>query len=211
MDGQTESCRDVSDDFMQVPMRLVRWRICTYTAGFLPFHRSVVRTGELEHVVGHPFHCVFTMADRSASPPIIPVSLTDYPRTESVYQGVDDDRNLLFRQFLYDGWQTTERKPLESPALVALGLTEVCSRVGFGKVCIRYYSVGPMLTSASIGQVFYFPLPFVAQKWVERTAAKDAAARIIWAIKRMPELIYVPYVWHPKDVANWKDITHAGK
>ncbi|KAL9042305.1 MAG: hypothetical protein Q9180_000701 [Flavoplaca navasiana] len=129
------------------------------------------------------------MAESSILSPIIPASITEYPKTEPIYQGVDDDGNLLFRQFLFEGLQVIERKPLAAPAFIAMGLTEVMSQTGLGKM-------------------FYNPLPFVAKEWVEKTSAKDTAARIIWVIKRMPELVYIPYVWSRRDVAAWTDMTH---
>ena len=37
------------------------------------------------------------------------------------------------------------------------------------------------------------------------------AAKVVWGFHRMPKLLYVPFVWGPRDQAQWDAIPHDGE
>ncbi len=62
-----------------------------------------------------------------------PTLISQLANTENIYQGTDAAGRLLFRQNVYDNMVAKERC-VTGASLVALALTEVCCRIGRGKV-----------------------------------------------------------------------------
>ena len=76
------------------------------------------------------------MSDTSSSSDnfsVEPVVINKLPLTENIYQGCGEDGRLRFRQNIKIT-ASSMQVSLPGNALVALGLTEVCRRVGQGKV-----------------------------------------------------------------------------
>ena len=58
--------------------------------------------------------------------------------SETVYLGADADYRLLFRPDLTVTYGIGFAKAILARELVALGLTEICIKLGKGKVCIHH-------------------------------------------------------------------------
>ncbi|KAL8707765.1 MAG: hypothetical protein Q9225_007710 [Loekoesia sp. 1 TL-2023] len=114
------------------------------------------------------------------------------PPTENVYQGTDKDKRLLFRQNIYDEVVTKVTGYLTGSPLVALGLTEVCCRIGKGKVL--WMDVGSNVP-----------------KLAKETAAPELVAKTVRAHSRMPDLLYIPYIWGARDQAHWAAMEHNNR
>ncbi|KAL8870704.1 MAG: hypothetical protein Q9174_003312 [Haloplaca sp. 1 TL-2023] len=110
-------------------------------------------------------------------------------RTENIYQGTDDAGRMCFRQ---NTRITTDLQGSWTPgiALVAMGLTEACCRIGTGKV-------------------YYVPTAKRYSKDPGTSGSKthDPTQRV-WGFYRMPKLLYIPYHWSKEDKDSWLGMSH---
>ena len=79
------------------------------------------------------------MAEPETSPLLSAIPLAEIPLTEGLFQGMNDDGELLLRQSVIRPVRGS-RGFLPERSLVALALTEVCCRIGRGKV-VNFHSL----------------------------------------------------------------------
>ena len=66
------------------------------------------------------------------------VALDSLLLSERVYLGADAHGSLLFRPYLTVTYGLGYAKAIFPRELIALGLTEICCKLGKGKVCIHH-------------------------------------------------------------------------
>ncbi|KAL8730678.1 MAG: hypothetical protein Q9166_003870 [cf. Caloplaca sp. 2 TL-2023] len=131
------------------------------------------------------------MSVHEHSLPMQPTGISSLGRNERIYQGTDGQGSLLFRQNLKDGHL---KLPLR--CLIALGLTEVCCREGKGKVLFVSMHERIFRKRAS------------GRNGRQMVAASEGG---MWALHRLPKLVYAPFIWGYEDKAMWNSMNHRDR
>ncbi|KAL8840116.1 MAG: hypothetical protein Q9170_001464 [Blastenia crenularia] len=120
-------------------------------------------------------------------------TLVELHPDERIYQGVDRDGGLSFRQRLREGHQGT--KAVRAQGLIALGLTEACCDIGVGKV----YHV-PMLDA--FPEVWGVGPP---------TEEYERTLTVTNGFYRIPRLLYTSVDWTPQERQDWMAMKHENR
>lgn len=132
--------------------------------------------------------------------------LDEISPTEPIFRGVDAEGSFLFRKDLLNNHAEANKdrdRLLTERDLVAMALTEVCCKLGRGKIgSLELERAHATLITSP--QVFYFPMSAAIhpRTKVEKTVWEQNAC----IYHRLPKLIYVPLIWDKEDQTIWRDM-----
>lgn len=106
---------------------------------------------------------------------------------ESIYLGEDSEARLEFRTNLSIVDEKYRQFNLTGAPLVALGLTEVCRKIGKGKI-------------------YWIPKP----EPTGYTQYKEGNAGV-YIFRQLPDLIYDSVVWGPDEYKAWDSMSHSAR